>query len=235
MQKEIKHVFNAVSDTISDTLNIPSRLYKMEKSILISEEINALRESLQNTKHKPVLGIIEPITLIDVNGKKQKVLAKIDTGADSSSIDMSLAANLSLGPITKTKQVVSSHGKSLRPVLHINIELAQKQISGDFNLYNRAHMTYKILIGRNILSKGFLIDPALNTFKGFSQKEVTEFEKMLNNQKNKEKIESQDQTKSTSSKKENKSTAAHSQNKSPKKHTKTSITKSPKKGSVPKG
>lgn len=125
---------------------------------------------------KVILGLIEEITLYDANGNSKRLLAKIDTGADSSSIDISLAGDLMLGPITKTKSVVSSHGRSLRPVVPIDVELGGVRVDGDFTLYNRTHMTYKVLIGRNVLEKGFLIDPSKNDYAGLNKSAVNTIE-----------------------------------------------------------
>ncbi len=109
---------------------------------------------------KKILGLIEEISIFDSQGVEQKIPAKIDTGADNSSIDLTLASELSLGPITKTKSIVSSHGRSIRPVVFLRLKIADVVIEADFTLYNRSHMNYKILIGKNILRKGFLIDPS---------------------------------------------------------------------------
>jgi len=108
---------------------------------------------------KPILGLIEEVTVIGRDGRKKSVLARIDTGAQSSSIDLQLAQELQLGPIVSTKNIRSSHGRSLRPVVRATIVLSGKEISDEFTLYNRSHMRYKILVGQNILKQGFLIDP----------------------------------------------------------------------------
>ena len=82
-----------------------------------------------------------------------------------SSIDVRLAALLALGPITKTKIVKSASGKGRRAVVDAKIALADKEIKTDFTLADRAGMKYPLLIGQNILSKGFLIDPTKETPK----------------------------------------------------------------------
>ena len=52
-----------------------------------------------------ILGLIEEVTLISIYGKRAHLLARIDTGATSSSMDLSTAAKLDLGPITKSKVI----------------------------------------------------------------------------------------------------------------------------------
>lgn len=135
------------------------------------------RPTAKQLNEKVVLGLIEEITLYDTEGKKKKLLAKIDTGANISSVDIRLASELLLGPITKTKSVISSHGRSLRPIVPIKIDMAGVQVEGDFTLYNRSHMTYPVLIGRNILEQGFLIDPSMNLYPEKPKKNESEVAK----------------------------------------------------------
>ena len=107
-----------------------------------------------------ILGLIEEVTLISASGKRAHLLARIDTGATSSSIDLSTAAKLDLGPITKSKVIKSALGTKKRPVINIKIEIGGINIEEDFNLAERSHMKYPLLIGQNILKKEhFLVDP----------------------------------------------------------------------------
>ncbi len=105
-----------------------------------------------------VIGLAEKVD-ISYEGGRKKVIAKIDTGATKSSIDTSLAAELRLGPVIKSKLVKSAHGSKLRPIIEATIELVGRKIKSEFTLADRAHMKYRILIGQNILKDGFLIDP----------------------------------------------------------------------------
>jgi len=107
-----------------------------------------------------ILGLIEEVTLISASGKRAHLLARIDTGATSASIDLSTAAKLDLGPITKSKVIKSALGTKKRPVINIKIEIGGINIEEDFNLAERSHMKYPLLIGQNILKKEhFLVDP----------------------------------------------------------------------------
>lgn len=101
---------------------------------------------------------------ITVKGKtkQKKVKAKIDTGADKSSIDASLALHLSLGPVIKTKEIRSAHGRTLRPVMKAKIRINSKELTSYFTIADREHMKYKVLIGKNTLRKmNVLIDPKI--------------------------------------------------------------------------
>jgi hypothetical protein len=108
-------------------------------------------------KGKVVLGVVEEIT---VHSKKtKKVMARIDTGATKSSIDETLAEQLGLGPVIGKRLVKSAHGSKERPFIDVTITIGGKKTTNHFTLINRNHMKYSVLIGRNILRQGFLIDP----------------------------------------------------------------------------
>ncbi len=117
-------------------------------------------------KKKTVVGLVENVKVQGPTGKKKEVMARIDSGATKSSIDVKLAAELSLGPILKAKLVKSASGKSLRPVVEAIILLADGEFKTDFTIADRADMKYRVLVGQNILKKGFLIDPAKEAPKG---------------------------------------------------------------------
>lgn len=109
-------------------------------------------------KDKIIVGLTEKIMI--KNGKEHpEIEARIDTGATKSSIDLNLAGDLKLGPIVKTMMVKSAHGKKMRPVIHVEVELAGKRIQTEFTLADRSHMRYPVLIGQDILKEGFIIDP----------------------------------------------------------------------------
>jgi hypothetical protein len=103
---------------------------------------------------KVVLGLYEYVTI-----KKKKVLARIDSGAVKSSIDLDLAKELKLGPVIGTKEIKNVHGSSVRKLIEQEVCLCSKKIKSIFTLQNRQKMKFKLLIGQNILTKGFVIDP----------------------------------------------------------------------------
>jgi hypothetical protein len=118
--------------------------------------------------NKKIVGLLEKITIIGKHTKKE-VVARIDTGATKGSIDKDIAAELSLGPVVKTKLIKSAHGHSFRPLINVNIIIAGKKMRAHFTLADRTHMRYKMLIGQNVLKKGFLIDPGKNILTGEKQ------------------------------------------------------------------
>jgi len=107
-------------------------------------------------KKRLVIGLIEEVTL--ENGKVYK--AKIDTGADSSSIDEKLLKMLGEKKILSHKFVRSALGRSKRAIVSLEIEFQGKRFKEMFTISDRSNLRYKLLIGKDILIKeGFLVDP----------------------------------------------------------------------------
>jgi hypothetical protein len=119
------------------------------------KKINELKTKIIKEK-RPTIGLIESIVL--ENGVKYK--AKIDTGADSSSIDKNLLEKLGEKKILDHKVVRSALGKTKRPTVRLDVEFHGKRFSEKFSVADRSNLKYKILVGKDILKKeGFLIDP----------------------------------------------------------------------------
>ena len=102
-----------------------------------------------------VLGAVELVSVVG-----EDFFARIDSGAEKSSICISLVEKFNLGPAIEETSIRSTNGKELRKVIMIAIKLADCEIVEKFNVSDRKHMSYPILIGRNILERGFLIDVA---------------------------------------------------------------------------
>ena len=114
-----------------------------------------------------VLGLVETITIFKKNNKKEYVEARIDTGATKNSIDFKFVIDHGLGPILRNTIVKSAHGSRHRPIVALDIEIAGKKIfKTEFTLADRSNMKYKALIGRNVLKKGFMVDPNKNKVQG---------------------------------------------------------------------
>ena len=111
-----------------------------------------------STNQRITIGLIEEVTL--ENGKTYK--AKIDTGADSSSIDSSIAQSLGDKKIISHKYIRSALGRDKRPIISIGIEIQGLSCEEDFTISNRNNLKYKILIGKDVLQKErFIVDPLL--------------------------------------------------------------------------
>ena len=106
-----------------------------------------------------VIGFLEWVHCRAKNGEDVVVKARIDSGATKSSIDKELVKKLGWGPVLGEKKVRNAHGYSMRKIVDGHITIADKDVLEHFTIANRTHMRYPILIGRNVLRRGFLIDP----------------------------------------------------------------------------
>lgn len=114
--------------------------------------------ALEKVGEKHVIGFTEPV-LCKSKKKKIEVRARIDTGASKSSIDETLAKELGLGPVLGEKTIRNAHGSATRKFVDVTLELAGRKFTEHFTIADRSNLRFPVLIGRNILRKGFLIDP----------------------------------------------------------------------------
>jgi hypothetical protein len=133
---------------------------------------------------KIVIGRVEKIDFPELSLKN--IHAKIDTGADLSSIwatgiheergvlKFKLFGRRSphytgkeivfYQPHYLLTRVANSFGhKEMRYVVKLQIKLGGKLITGTFTLSDRSKKTYSILIGRKLLNRKFLVDVAKGT------------------------------------------------------------------------
>ncbi len=110
---------------------------------------------------RKVIGLLEHVRLIGAAQCYEDVVARIDTGAMSSSIDIKIAKDLHFPIISGlTKTIRSANGETIRKVVQATLEIQGKKISAKMSITDRSHMTYPLLIGRDILTQEkFIIDP----------------------------------------------------------------------------
>ncbi len=107
---------------------------------------------------KTIIGLKEHVVIFG-REKEKRVVARVDTGATKCSIDAGLAKSLGLGPVLREKTIKSAHGIATRGIILARIMIAGRRFKVFFTIADRKHMKYPVLIGRNILKRGFLIDP----------------------------------------------------------------------------
>jgi alpha-L-glutamate ligase-like protein len=132
----------------------------VEKGIRIAQELFADRrmEGL-GIKNKRI-GVFEDVVVTDGWGKKVVIKAKVDTGADRTSIDAGLAEELGLlrsENVLYTVKVDNALGKKQeRAVIGIGYTLGGRQIQSTASVSDRSHLKRPMLVGRRDL-KGFVI------------------------------------------------------------------------------
>lgn len=134
---------------------------------------------------KEIIGNFEyiEVSLKNGNSETENVLAKIDTGALSSSMGYLLAERLGChkdilklqnsfdekkifllkqeGIVKKIKIVKNSEGKTKRIFVDVKLKIKNEFICSHVSLMDRSKMRHEFLIGRRDL-KMFLVDPSLN-------------------------------------------------------------------------
>lgn len=172
-----------------------------ERAVRLAKDLfgGEIEEEIESLSGKQVIGLTTNIEVYSLDLQTSfNIKAKVDTGADLSSIDESLAVSLGFGDIieefktlyseassklttedeaqvvaqdiftklklkfdylTNIKYIRSSHGTSLRLYVNIKIIIEGQEIITNFTIFDRKHLSYKILLGNNTLGK-FLIDPS---------------------------------------------------------------------------
>ncbi|MBS3127818.1 ATP-dependent zinc protease [Candidatus Woesearchaeota archaeon] len=110
-------------------------------------------------KDRVIIGIDEPIIVLGKEDKRKEAIARIDTGARRSSLDIEFAKRLGILPSARSITIRSASGKTKRPLASVTVLIKGKPYEAEFTLISRSEMTYTCLIGRDILEQGFLIDP----------------------------------------------------------------------------
>ncbi|MDP9316635.1 MAG: RimK/LysX family protein [Chloroflexota bacterium] len=111
------------------------------------------------TDEPVVVGRVEWIELHNPEARNRvEVRAKVDTGAESSSIDTTLAQQLGFDLEKADKITVrSALGREERPVINMPIRVAGRRIETRVTVNDRSNLDYPVLLGARDL-QGFLVD-----------------------------------------------------------------------------
>lgn len=129
--------------------------------------------ALSSKAAKITVGVVEDVVL---NPWGVSFPARIDTGADLSSLDArdlvvrNNVADFRLGkrygslqlqlPVVDWRYIQTSMGTEKRPVVEISVCLGSKVFRTPVTLKDRSEMIYPFLVGRRALSGNFLVDPS---------------------------------------------------------------------------
>lgn len=117
-----------------------------------------VREDAVADRSEKVIGYTEQVVVAGTTGQAT-VIAKADTGATRSSIDLDLAAEIGAGPIKRGARVKSGSHRTARsrPVVDIVVGIGGEQYTVAATVADRSHMQYPLLLGRDVL-KGYHVD-----------------------------------------------------------------------------
>jgi hypothetical protein len=117
---------------------------------------------VEATQEKKVVRLVQRV-LVAGPGGEESVRAKVDTGADRTTVDKVLAARLRLVPTgSKVAVKASAAGRRVeRPLVNAAVTMAGRKFNLRVGVADRSQMRYAVIIGRDILRSGdFLIDPS---------------------------------------------------------------------------
>ncbi|WP_435074042.1 RimK/LysX family protein [Halorubrum sp. HHNYT27] len=126
---------------------------------VLDDSVPDCKPSLDPEPEGPMtIGYTERVT-VSAGQRAVDVIAKSDTGAQRTSIDFDVAAEIGAGPILNTVQVKSGSQKKRqkRPLVEIDVKIGNRWQTVAASVENRSHMTYPVLLGRDILD-GYHVD-----------------------------------------------------------------------------
>lgn len=105
------------------------------------------------------IGRYEEVEIVGLNGQREKLMAKIDTGADISSLDINIARELGLmsdDNVLYESSFYNSLGRKKRKVVGVTYYISGRKIKTRISVTDRSRMSKKMLIGWLDL-KGFAV------------------------------------------------------------------------------
>jgi len=148
----------------------------MRLGILLAA-LAAVAGPAQSDEPTAILGWVEKVAILDTG---LVMHAKIDTGADNSSINASnidyftrdgetlvrfkikgnTGAPVAMErPLVRVGQIKRKEGGYIeRPVVTLGFCIAGQIVDTEVNLANRNHFNYPVLIGRSVMARRFLVD-----------------------------------------------------------------------------
>ena len=122
----------------------------------LDDSIPACHPGLNRTEdlERSAIGYTERVSVSGTAGT-ETVVAKSDTGAKRTSIDLGLAAEIGAGPIKQSTRVKSGlrQTSKARPVVDVIVGVGGEWHSVTASIEDREHMAYPVLLGRDILQK----------------------------------------------------------------------------------
>ncbi len=116
-----------------------------------------IEEELEEISGKKVIGITEPIEIIDRKEKKHSFIAKIDTGTLRTQIQKETVKQLKLKK--KNKPSTKEAGREEKPAALFSFIVDGLLVETEALIIDDPQTKYEVIIGRKDLKK-FLIDPA---------------------------------------------------------------------------
>ncbi|MDZ4229026.1 MAG: sugar-transfer associated ATP-grasp domain-containing protein [Patescibacteria group bacterium] len=127
----------------------------LKQGIEIGKQLFAVREEIESIEGGVVsVGIFEDAEVVDINGERQSVKAKLDTGAFRTSIDLDFAKSLGLMDpenILWERHYHSALGREERQVIGLTFYLKGKKIKSAASVTDRSKLKRPMIVGRRDL------------------------------------------------------------------------------------
>ena len=139
----------------------------VKKGVKLAQDLfgGEIEEELEEISGRKVIGINEPIEILDSAKNRYPTTAKIDTGAYRTTLCKNLAEQLGINKIIDSKKVRGALGSEERDIINFSFYLDGRLVGTEAFVADRDELKYDIIIGRKDL-KRFLVDPAKNVFMG---------------------------------------------------------------------
>ncbi len=184
VEQMIQKLRNEIKDDLQKTVK-DELLPAVQGLNYIPKEVREKQlQAKNNILDKVVIGRVEWVT---VSSQSIRMRARIDSGAASSSIhaqnvtekdvdgktyvqfetvDEKNKTYLLFKEVVKKIKIRSASGLESRYVVPMKVILGAKEHMINVNLINRDHMTYKFLVGRNLLMGKYIIDVSQSRLLG---------------------------------------------------------------------
>lgn len=184
MEQMIQKLRNEIKNDLQKTVK-EELLPAVQGLNYIPKEVREKQlQAKNNILDKVVIGRVEWVT---VSSQSIRMRARIDTGAASSSIhaqnitekdvdgktyvqfetvDEKNKTYLLFKEVVKKIKIRSATGLESRYVVPMKVVIGAKEHTLNINLINRDHMTYKFLVGRNLLMGKYIIDVSQSRLLG---------------------------------------------------------------------
>ena len=142
--------------------SVPAAIQVLLSTALLLGAAFALFFAPSSTVAAPDRAVIGTKELVRLTGPDGSIeaLARVDTGAASTSIDEELAEDLGLDlDDAETVEITSSLGSDRRPVVAVDLQVAGESFATRANVADRSSRSTPVLLGRADL-QGFLISTA---------------------------------------------------------------------------
>jgi len=128
-----------------------------EHETRLADEWPACAPDLSPEEDFRTVGYTESVDIAG-GGGIATAIAKSDTGAKRTTVDLSLAAEVGAGPLEGTTSVRSGSSKSSssRPLVTLDVRVGDRWHEVTADVIDREHMNYPVLLGRDILDDYFV-------------------------------------------------------------------------------